>query len=220
MVAATAAISGGNAKLDIKLCQIVHLRKGGEALRMSKRSGNFITLKQLISEVGKDVVRFIMLTRKNDTQMDFDLERVLDQSRDNPVFYVQYAHARCFSIFKNAMEDFTEEQLTTKNLICAPLHLLKDPAEIELIRTISRWPRVVENAAEAHEPHRVAYFLNELATDFHSLWNKGNDNNRLRFIDHNDKEITLARLALVRSVTLTIVSALSIFGVEPLNELY
>jgi len=220
MVAATAAISSGKAELDIQLCQMVHLRKGGRSLRMSKRSGNFITLRELISEVGKDVVRFIMLTRKNDTQMDFDLEKALDQSRDNPVFYVQYAHARCFSIFKNAHEDFTAEQLTTKKLIDAPLHLLIDPAEIELIKTISSWPRVIESAAEAHEPHRIAYYLNELANNFHTLWNKGSGNNRLRFIDRDKTDITLARLALVKSVALTIVSAFAIFGVEPLDELH
>jgi len=219
MKAATTAISGGEAELDIKLCQLVHLIKGGQPMRMSKRSGNFVTLRDLIDEVGKDVVRFIMLTRKNDTQMEFDLEKALEQSRDNPVFYVQYAHARCHSILRNALEELSTEDIKPENLRNANLGRLEDPSELDLVRTMANWPRFVQSAAEAHEPHRVAYYLNELATGFHALWNKGKDDARLRFIHSDDQELTLARLALVQSVAFVIASGLSIFGVTPVEEL-
>ena len=219
MKAATTAISGGEANLDIKLCQLVHLIKGGQPMRMSKRSGNFVTLRDLIDEVGKDVVRFIMLTRKNDTQMEFDLEKALEQSRDNPVFYVQYAHARCHSILRNALEEFSTEDISPESLQNANLSRLEDSSELDLVRTMANWPRFVQSAAEAHEPHRVAYYLNDLATGFHALWNKGKDDARLRFIHNDDPELTLARLALVQVVAFVIASGLSIFGVTPVEEL-
>ncbi len=219
MKAATTAVSGGEAALEIKLCQMVHLMKGGEPIRMSKRSGNFVTLRNLIDEVGKDVVRFIMLTRKSDTQMEFDLQKVTEQSRDNPVFYVQYAHARCHSVLRNALETLGVESIDALNLHDVSFDPIHDPAELELIRVMANWPRMVEAAAEAQEPHRVAYYLNELATQFHGLWNKGKDDVRLRFIHEDDRELTLARLALIQAVALVIASGLAVFGVEPVEEL-
>ncbi len=219
MKAATMAISGGEAELDIKLCQLVHLIKGGQPVRMSKRAGNFVTLRDLIDEVGKDVVRFIMLTRKNDSQMEFDLEKALEQSRDNPVFYVQYAHARCHSVLRNALGDLSAEDITPEKLRNADLDHLNDPAELDIVRIMANWPRFVQSAAEAHEPHRIAYYLNDLATGFHALWNKGKDDARLRFIHDDDRELTLARLALVQAVAFVIASGLAVFGVTPVEEL-
>ena len=160
-----------------------------------------------------------MLTRKQDTQMDFDLEKALEQSRDNPVFYVQYAHARCNSVLRNATELFLSKELTAVALANANLSLLDDPAEIELMRQMASWPRLVESAAEAKEPHRIAYYLHDLAEHFHALWNKGKDNTRLRFIEERDKELTLARLSLVKGVAIVIASGFSVFGVIPAEEL-
>ena len=219
MKAAVTALTDEKDALDIKLCQIVHLKKGGEPMRMSKRAGTFVTLKDLIDEVGKDVVRFIMLTRKSDTQMDFDLEKVVEQSRDNPVFYVQYAHARCRSVMRNALEELSAGQITPAALTEADLSQLNDAAELELIRHMAAWPRMVEAAAEAHEPHRVAYYLNDLAELFHALWNKGRDDATLRFIHADNEPLTLARLALVQAVATVIASGLQVFGVEPVEEL-
>lgn len=215
MTAAVDAVTEGRGALDVKLCQMVHLKKGGQPFRMSKRAGNFVTLRDLIDELGengKDVVRFIMLTRKNDTQMDFDLDKSVEQSRDNPVFYVQYAHARCCSVLRNASID--EDQLATVDV-----SLLDDPAELEVIKELANWPRVVEAAADAHEPHRVAFYLNDVASAFHGLWNKGKDNTRLRFISDDDPDGTIARLALVTGVATVIASGLGVMGVKPLEEL-
>lgn len=215
MAAAVNAVTEGQGELDVKLCQMVHLKKGGQPFRMSKRAGNFITLRDLIDELGdngKDVVRFIMLTRKNDTQMDFDLDKSVEQSRDNPVFYVQYAHARCCSVLRNASID--EEQLQT-----ADVSLLNDPAELDVIRELANWPRVIEAAADAHEPHRIAFYMNDVASAFHGLWNKGKDNTRLRFISDDDPDGSKARLALVRGVATVIASGLAVMGVQPLEEL-
>jgi len=219
MKAAVAAMSGGEADLDIKLCQMVHLKKGGEPMRMSKRAGNFVTLRDLIDEAGRDVVRFIMLTRKNDSQMEFDLDKALEQTRDNPVFYVQYAHARCRSVLRNALEMFEAGEIAPQALAGADLSSLDDPAELELVQQMAAWPRLVESAAEAHEPHRVAYYLHDLAECFHALWNKGKDEARLRFIHEDDRGRTLARLALVQGVATVVASGLQVFGVEPVEEL-
>lgn len=215
MTAAVTAVTEGQGTLDIKLCQMVHLKKGGQPFRMSKRAGNFVTLRDLIEELGengKDIVRFIMLTRKNDTQMDFDLDKSVEQSRDNPVFYVQYAHARCCSVLRNA-------SVENVDIISADMALLDDPSEIEVIRELANWPRIVEAAADAHEPHRVAFYLNDLAAAFHGLWNKGKDNTRLRFIADDDPDGTRARLALVQGVATVIASGLGVMGVKPLEEL-
>ena len=219
MKAAVGAVTGGEGELDVKICQMVHLKKGGEALRMSKRAGTFVTLSDLIGEVGRDVVRFMMLTRKNDSQMEFDLDKALEQSRDNPVFYVHYAHARCRSVLRNAATEWGDDTISPSALAAADLSLLTDPSELDLIKVMAAWPRMVEYAAEAHEPHRIAYYLNELATLFHALWNKGNDDARLRFIITGEPALTIARLALVQGVATVIVSGLQVIGVSPVEEL-
>ena len=219
MKAAVEAVTGGQGDLDVKICQMVRLSKGGEPVRMSKRAGAFVTLRDLIGEVGRDVVRFMMLTRKNDSQMEFDLEKALEQSRDNPVFYVHYAHARCRSVMRNAAEEYGDDKITPHQLSGADLGLLSDPSELGVIRVMAAWPRMVESAAEAHEPHRIAYYLNDLATQFHVLWNKGNDDAKLRFIVADNEPITMARLALVQGVATVIASGLQVFGVAPVEEL-
>ncbi len=219
MKAAVEAVTGGEGVLDVKICQMVRLSKGGEPVRMSKRAGAFVTLRDLIGEVGRDVVRFMMLTRKNDSQMEFDLEKAMEQSRDNPVFYVHYAHARCRSVMRNAAEEFGGEKITPDALAGADLGLLSDPSELDVIKVMAGWPRMVENAAEAHEPHRIAYYLNDLATQFHVLWNKGNDDAKLRFIVADNEPMTMARLALVQGVAAVIASGLQVFGVTPVEEL-
>lgn len=219
MKAAVEAVTDGEGVLEVKLCQMVHLKKGGKPVRMSKRAGTFVTLRYLINEVGRDVVRFMMLTRKNDSQMEFDLEKALEQSRDNPVFYVHYAHARCRSVMRNAAEQLGDKKIAPEALAGADLGLLTDTAELSVIKVMAAWPRMVENAAEVHEPHRVAYYLNDLATLFHALWNKGNDDARLRFFQSDNEGLTLARLALVQGVATVIASGLQVFGVSPVEEL-
>ena len=219
MKAAVTAMSSGEADLEIKLCQMVHLKKNGEPMRMSKRAGNFVTLRELVDEVGRDVVRFIMLTRKQDSQMEFDLDKALEQSRDNPIFYVQYAHARCRSVLRNAATLIAECELTWSALARVDMTALNDPAEMEMIKLMAGWPRLIESAAEAREPHRVAYYLQDLAECFHTLWNKGKDDARLRFIHEDDTARTLARLALVQGVATVIASGLKICGVTPVEEL-
>ncbi len=219
MKAAVQGVTEGKGELDVKLCQMVNLLDGGEPVKMSKRAGTFVTLRDVVDRVGRGVFRFIMLTRRNDAQLDFDFEKVMEQSRENPVFYVQYAHARCRSVFRNAAEDFSDGQMTDAALANAELDRLTDVGELDLIRAMAGWPRLVESAAEAHEPHRVAFYLQDLAALFHLLWNKGNDDARLRFIHPGDQPLTLARLALVRSVQLVIASGLQVIGVEPVEEL-
>ncbi|MEQ8228095.1 MAG: arginine--tRNA ligase [Rhodospirillales bacterium] len=212
MKAAVTAVSEGKAELDIKLCQMVHLMKDGEPMRMSKRSGNFVTLRDLIDEVGKDVVRFLMLTRKNDSQMEFDLVKAVEQSRENPVFYVQYAHARCHSVLRQAPGGKARPQDTD-------VSPLTDPAELDLIKIMAQWPRMVEQAAEAHEPHRIATYLHDLASAFHALWNRGNDDASLRFLLEDAPDLTAARLALVHATATVIASGLDVLGVTPVEEL-
>lgn len=212
MKAAVTAVSEGKAELDIKLCQMVHLMKDGEPMRMSKRSGNFVTLRDLIDEVGKDVVRFLMLTRKNDSQMEFDLVKAVEQSRENPVFYVQYAHARCHSVLRQAPGEMPSPQDTD-------VSPLTDPAELDLIKIMAQWPRMVEQAAEAHEPHRIATYLHDLASAFHALWNRGNDDASLRFLLEDAPDLTAARLALVHATATVIASGLDVLGVTPVVEL-
>jgi arginyl-tRNA synthetase len=219
MTSAVKALTQGQGELDVKLCQMVNLMDNGEALKMSKRAGTFVTLREVIDNVGKDVVRFIMLTRKNDAQLDFDLARVTEQSRDNPVFYVQYAYARIHSVFRHSAESFTPSELSAEALAGAPLERLQDTSELSLIKLMASWPRVVEGAALAHEPHRIAFYLSDLATEFHSLWNKGKDEASLRFILEGDRELTLARLALIKGVAFVFASGLQIIGVVPLEEM-
>lgn len=211
MQAAVAALSNRRVSLDVVLAQIVHVVKDGAPVRMSKRAGTYITLRDLIDEVGRDAVRFTMLTRKSDAQMEFDLDLVVQQSRDNPVFYVQYAHARCRSVLRGAGEP--------ADLAGACLTPLTDPAELALIRRMAGWPRLVEAAATAREPHRVAFFLNDLAGDFHLLWNKGREDSSLRFIQEGDPEGTRARLALVAATAAVIRSGLGVMGVAPVEEM-
>jgi len=219
MNAAVTAMTGGQGALDVKLCQMVNLLKGGEPYKMSKRAGTFVTLRDLVDAVGKDVVRFIMLTRKNDAHLDFDLDKVLEQSRDNPVFYVQYAHARCRSVMRHAAELWPDLAVDDLRVGSDVLRRLTDPAELGLIRLLAGWPRLVESAAEAHEPHRIAFHLYDLAAGFHGLWSKGKDDTRLRFLIEEDRELSLARLALLRAVTVVIASGLGIIGVAPLEEM-
>lgn len=219
MKAAVKAVSEGNAALDVMLCQLVHLLKGGEPMRMSKRAGNFVTLKDLIDEVGKDVVRFIMVTRKNDSQMEFDLEKAVEQSRDNPVFYVQYAHARCRSVLRGAAAEVPGIDTAPEALAGVTPATLTDPAELDLIKLMLQWPRVVDSAAEAHEPHRIAFYLHDLASGFHALWNKGGDDASLRFLRADAPERTRDRLALVQATATVIASGLGVLGVTPVEEL-
>jgi arginyl-tRNA synthetase len=219
MRAAVKALSGGEVELDVKLCQMVSLLRAGEPVKMSKRAGAFVTLRAVIDEVGKDVVRFIMLTRKNDAPLEFDLAKVVEQSRDNPVFYVQYAHARCRSVLRHAAEGFPGIAQDPGALARAPLARLTDSGELGLMRRLALWPRLLEGAAEAHEPHRVAFYLYDLAAAFHGLWTKGKEETQLRFLREDDPDLTAARLALVRAVALVIASGLEVFGVEPVEEM-
>jgi arginyl-tRNA synthetase len=219
MQAAVKALTGGKGDLDVKLCQMVNLLDGGQPVKMSKRSGQFISLQEVVDRVGRDVFRFMMLTRKNDAQLDFDFKKVTEQTRDNPVFYVHYAHARCRSVLRHAEIEFGAAAVSDEALRDADFIRLTDPSEIDLIRTIAGWPRVVESAAQAHEPHRIAYYLHDLASLFHLLWTKGKDDSSLRFISSANVPLTLARLSLVRGVQLVIASALDVFGVEPVEEL-
>ena len=209
--AAVSALSNGSISIDTKVCALVNLLEEGKPIKMSKRAGNFVTLSDIVDSVGKNVVRFIMLTRRNDQSLDFDFKKVMEKSKENPVFYVQYAHARCNSIFRSSK--LNEEHLILKNL-----KLLTDDNEIELIKFIAMWPRTLELAARKHEPHRICYYLIELSSIFHSLWNKGKDNN-IKFIVEDDLEITNARLSLVKAVALTIRKGLSILKIKPIFEM-
>jgi arginyl-tRNA synthetase len=215
MQAAVTAITGGKGALDVKICQLVNLFENGLPVKMSKRAGTFVTLAEVVDEVGKDIVRFMMLTRKNDQALDFDFAKVREQSRDNVVWYVQYAHARAQSVLRHAQTELGD----AGDLSRADLAPLSDPAEIALIRQLASWPRLIESAAEAHEPHRVAFYLYEVASGFHGLWNKGKDDASLRFVLADDRRTTLARLALVQAVACVVASGLQVFGVEPVMEM-
>ncbi|MEZ0170280.1 arginine--tRNA ligase [Microvirga sp. TS319] len=219
MQAAVKAVTGNQGDLDVKLCQLVKLLRGGEPVKMSKRSGDFVTLREVVDEVGRDATRFMMIFRKNDATLDFDLAKVVEQSKDNPVFYVQYAHARCASVFRQAAEAFPGEDFSAAQLEKADLAILGDEAEMDLIHRIAQFPRVVEAAAEAHEPHRVAFYLYDLASAFHSLWNKGKDLPQLRFVNLTDKDSTKARLALVHALRGVLASGLAILGVTAPDEM-
>ncbi len=212
MKAAVSALSDGQVPLDIKLTQLVKLKRGDEELKMSKRAGTFVTLRDVVDMVGPDVTRFVMLTRKNDAPLDFDVEKVLEQSKDNPVFYVQYAHARIQSVLRKAADLGLDE---------APddLSAIADPAELALVAKLAEYPRLIEIAADANEPHRVAFYLYDLASAFHALWNKGNAEPHLRFVQEDDPATTQAKLALIRSVAIVISNGLGILGVVPVDKM-
>jgi arginyl-tRNA synthetase len=223
-VSAVRAITqAGTADLDIKIVQLVKLLRGGEPVKMSKRAGEFVTLREVVDEVGKDPVRFMMLYRKNDAVLDFDLAKVIEQSRDNPVFYVQYGHARGQSVFRNAREVVpnlpSDDAARAAMLAAAPLDRLDDTGELALMRRLALYPRLIESAAVTHEPHRIAFYLYDLASDFHAQWNRGKDASYLRFIIQNDPQITMARLALVQGVVTVLASGLGLLGVEAPDEM-
>lgn len=211
------AISGGTIEVIVRLCQLVKLYRGGEPVKMSKRSGDFVTLADVVEEVGRDAVRFMMLMRKNDAPLDFDFVKVKEQSKDNPVFYVQYAHARCHSILRQARE--TAPEVAAADESAAPLHLLADPSELSLVRKLAEFPRVIDAAADTHEPHRVAFYLYELASDFHGHWNAGKENVNLRFVNPDQPLLTHARLALVKAVRNVLASGLEVLGVNAPEEM-
>ena len=219
MKAAVTALTDGEGSLEVQICQMVRLLRGGEQVKMSKRAGEFVTLRALVEEVGRGVVRFIMLTRKNDAPLDFDLEKVLEQTRDNPVFYVQYAHARCRSVMRLAAEEMPELDQSAEAMSQAPLNLLTDSSELGLIKELAGWPRLLEGAAEAYEPHRVAFYLYDVAAAFHGLWTKGKEETQLRFLVPDNPDLTRARLALVMAVQTVVASGLHLFGVEPVEEM-
>ncbi|MFD0934436.1 DALR anticodon-binding domain-containing protein, partial [Methylobacterium trifolii] len=220
MQAAVKAVTDGRARLDVKLCQLVRLLRAGEPVKMSKRSGEFVTLREVIDEVGRDAIRFMMLYRKNDATLDFDLAKVVEQSKDNPVFYVQYAHARCRSVQRQAREAFSDTDFADADYLgAADLTLLTDAGEAEMMRLIAQYPRVLEAAAAAHEPHRVAFHLYETASALHSFWNKGKDLPQLRFVNATDLKSTQARLALVETLRGTIASGLAVLGVTAPDEM-
>jgi arginyl-tRNA synthetase len=223
MQAAVKALSGAAADLDVKLVQLVRLLRAGEPVKMSKRAGEFVTLREVVDEVGRDAVRFDMLYRKNDAVLDFDLAKVIEHSRDNPVFYVQYGHARGQSVFRNAREEIPDLPQSASEraaaLRRAPLEKLTDDGEVSLLRRIALFPRLVEAAAGAHEPHRIAFYLYELASEFHAHWPKGKDLPHLRFIIQNDQETTAARLALVEGLVTILSSGLALLGVGAPDEM-
>lgn len=217
MKAAVAALSGGRVPLDIKLIQLVKLYKGGEPFKMSKRAGTFVTLRDVVEQAGADVTRFMMLTRKNDVPLDFDFDKVLEQSKDNPVFYVQYAHARVCSALRRAAE--AGMVFTDADLAGADLSQLDHEAELKLAHQLGEWPRLVEIAARSNEPHRIAFYLYELASDFHSLWNRGNDDSSLRFVQEGNAATSAAKIALARATGVVIATGLGILGVKPAQEM-
>ena len=217
--AAVAAISGGKGELDVVFCQLVKLFKAGQPYKMSKRAGTFITVRDVVDEVGRDPVRFMMLYRKNDSPLDFDFDKVTEQSKDNPVFYVQYAHARACSILRRALETFPDLEAASPAVTKADLSKLVDDSEIAVIRRLALFPRLVEQAAEAHEPHRLAFYLYDLASEFHAAWNRGIDLPHLRFIREDDRAVTAARLAFTVGTRLVLASGLGILGVHPPEEM-
>ncbi|HUU66268.1 MAG TPA: arginine--tRNA ligase [Methyloceanibacter sp.] len=220
MRAALKALTDNEADLDVKICQLVRLFRAGEPVKMSKRAGTFVTLRDVVDEVGAGPVRFMMLYRKNDAPLDFDFAKVTEQTRDNPVFYVQYAHARASSVLRNVRETFGDLDIEGGELARADLDRLNDDAEITLIRAIAQFPRIVEAAAQAHEPHRLGFYLYDLAGDFHGLWNRGKDLPQLRFIYESDRELTRARIALVTATQRVLALGLGILGVRAVHELH
>jgi arginyl-tRNA synthetase len=212
--AAVKAVSHGEAEIDVRICQLVRLLKNGEPFKMSKRSGDLVLLSDVVEEVGSDATRFMLLYRRNDAAMDFDFAVVKEQTRDNPVFYVQYAHARTYSVFRKVAEELPSLDTSANALASADLSLLSSDADLELIKSLAQWPRIVASAADAHEPHRVAFYLYELASAFHGFWAKGNQDVALRFVNADDSKLTTARLALVGAVRQVLVNGLTLLGVS------
>jgi arginyl-tRNA synthetase len=219
MRAAVQALSAGKVDLEVRLCQLVRLMRHGEPVKMSKRSGDFVTLREVVEEVGVDPVRFIMLMRKNDATLDFDLAKVIEQNSENPVFYVQYAHARTYSAMRRAIETFPDFDASAPALAKADLSLLSDEAERGLLRKLADFPRIVAQGGQAREPHRIAFYAHELATQFHSYWTRGNENPHLRFVNEKQRLVTQARIALAVGVRQTLKSALGVLGVNAPEDL-
>ncbi len=219
MQAAVRALTGGESELDVKICQLVKLFRGGEPVKMSKRAGTFVTLREVVDEVGAPSMRFMMLYRKNDAPLDFDFVKVQEQSKDNPVFYVQYAHARAQSVFRNAQADIPDLDISRAALLGADLNLLTDEFELALVKRLAHFPRTIEAAAHAHEPHRIAFYLHDVASDFHALWNRGKESPQSKFIVERNKNVTMARLALVAATADVLRTGLGILGVEAVNEM-
>lgn len=215
--AVVSALSNGRVPLEVKLIQLVKLFKNGEPFKMSKRAGTFVTLRDVVEQAGADVTRFVMLTRKNDATLDFDFDKVLEQSKDNPVFYVQYAHARVCSVLRRAAEAGIAADDAT--LVSADLGKLGHEAEIGLAKKIAEWPRLVEIAARGQEPHRIAFYLYELASDLHGLWNRGNEDTSLRFVQEGDAATSQSKIALARAAGVVISAGLGILGVLPVEEM-
>ncbi len=219
MQAVVKALSGGKVDLMVQLCQLVKFLDNGEPVKMSKRAGTFTTVRDVIEAVGKDVVRFIMLTRKPEQMLDFDLTKVTEHSRENPVYYVQYAHTRCKSVLRLALADVPDAWAMSENPDASVIALLNKEEELVLIRLLASWPRVVEAAALAREPHRIAFYVQEVAAAFHHFWNLGSDNIALRFVQKDAIEESAARLALARCVATVIKSGLHVLGVEALESM-
>jgi arginyl-tRNA synthetase len=219
LTSAVAAITGNHVPLDIQIVQMVRLLKGGEPFKMSKRAGNFVTLADVVDDVGCDVVRFMMLTRKSDSQLDFDFDKVREQSRDNPVFYVQYAHARICSALKKAAEFAPDVPVAIRHAGPERLNLLQESEELAMVKLLSQWPRLVETAAAAHEPHRIAFYLADVAAGLHGLWNRGNDDPGRRFVLADNPQMTIARSALLAAVAQVLKNGLGLMGVKAAEEL-
>ncbi len=217
--AALKAVSNGEASVDVRICQFVRLLRNGEPIKMSKRSGELVTLSEVVQEVGSDAIRFMLLYRRNEAMLDFDFAQVKEQTKDNPVFYVQYAYARCCSTFRVAKRDVPDLDISQDALRKADFSLADSSEELELIRLIAQWPRIVEAAAYAHEPHRIAFYIHDVAAGFHKYWAKGKENPSLRFVNQNSLNVTLTRLAMVEAVRLVLRSGLKILGVSAPNEL-
>ncbi len=217
--AALKAVSNGEASVDVRICQLVRLLRDGKPVKMSKRSGELVTLSDVVDEVGCDAVRFMLLFRRNDASLDFDFAKVKEQTKDNPVFYVQYAYARCCSVFRVAKNDVPDLDISQKALEEADYSLADSKEELELIRLVAQWPRIVEAAAKAHEPHRIAFYIHDLAAGFHKFWTKGKENSSLRFVNQDSLNVTLTRLALVEAVRQVLKSGLTILGVSAPKEL-